>query len=330
MLHRKCPECDDDIFYENEISYKIGITKNSSCNTCKSTFICSVCGDKKIYSSLKNKNQAISNTTLCKKCQSNDPYFIDLNKERKERKRISQLVSWTPERKAERSKKYTGEGNPFHGKTHTEKTRDKFRNADKSYTKTDSFSLSVSKGMSESEIWKEWCLNPKGIIQLWKENLSPEEALNKELSWRKKLSDANSGENNPMFGKPAPFKAGNGTQGWYNGNYFRSLRELTFIINTEKEGKKWKTGESQSYKIPYILDGINRNYFPDFIVNDMEMVECKPSHLINTKTVLLKTEAAMKFCKENEMTYIILDPGYMSNEELNILILKGKVVLCKN
>lgn len=330
MLQRNCPECNCCITYTNITKFKIGTTKNSLCEKCKSTFSCSSCGDKKVYSSMQAKNQAISISSLCKTCQTKDSFFIELNIERKKKKRENQLLSWTDERKAERSKKYTGEGNPFYGKTHDEQTRDKFRIVDKSYTKTTEFSKSVSEGMADSEIWKEWCLNPKGLLELWKEKLSDEEALSKEIVWRKKLSDANSGENNPMFGKPAPFKAGNGTQGWYNNQYFRSLRELTFILKIESEGKKWKSGESQEYRIPYTINGINRNYFPDFIVDDTEMVECKPAYLINTESVLLKTEAAINFCNKRKMTYTIMDPGYMSTDDLYELINCGKVILCKS
>jgi hypothetical protein len=33
-----------------------------------------------------------------------------------------------------------------------------------------------------------------------------------------------------MYGKPSPQGSGNGWSGWYKGKYFRSIMELSFIV----------------------------------------------------------------------------------------------------
>ncbi len=44
------------------------------------------------------------------------------------------------------------------------------------------------------------------------------------------------GEGNNMYGRPSPQGSGNGWSGWYKERYFRSLRELMFLIYAERFG----------------------------------------------------------------------------------------------
>jgi hypothetical protein len=51
--------------------------------------------------------------------------------------------------------------------------------------------------------------------------------------------------------------------------------------------------------IPYInFDGIDRNYFPYFLIGGNRLIEVKPKRLHESRVVLLKKEAAEKFCEE--------------------------------
>ena len=81
-----------------------------------------------------------------------------------------------------------------------------------------------------------------------------------------------------MYGKPAPIGSGNGWSGWYKGWYFRSLLELSFMINViERFNMPWISAENQTYKISYVDTNLKqRNYYADFIIDNKYIVECKP------------------------------------------------------
>ena len=83
-----------------------------------------------------------------------------------------------------------------------------------------------------------------------------------------------------MYGKPSPQGSGNGWSGWYKGWYFRSLLELSYMILViERFNISWSNGEK--IKITYKnFSGINRNYFPDFLLNNKYIIEIKPKNYI--------------------------------------------------
>jgi len=121
---------------------------------------------------------------------------------------------------------------------------------------------------------------------------------------RKRFSERSSGSNNPMYGKPTPSKAGNGISGWYrNQLYFRSLLELAFILKCEANGKKLQSAERKEYRFPYILEGVQRTYTPDFVDEDGFLYEIKPSSLAKSKLVQTKLQAAtgVRLVTEDEL-----------------------------
>lgn len=134
------------------------------------------------------------------------------------------------------------------------------------------------------------------------------EEKGKEL--RKLRSERVKGENNPMYGKPSPTGSGNGWSGWYNGWYFRSLMELSFMINViERFNFKWENGECKKYKIEYFdEDNIKRNYFPDFILNKKYMIEIKPKNLHNSIRIKQKQKFAIEYCNKNGLKYKLINP----------------------
>lgn len=147
-----------------------------------------------------------------------------------------------------------------------------------------------------------------------------------------KLSQASSGKNNPMYGKPAPKGSGNGWSGWYKGTYFRSLKELSFIINVlERFNFKWETGENKNYQIKYFDYWENeKTYFADFIIEDKYLVEIKPKKLWNSDLVKRKKESAIQFCQEKGLKYKLIDPNKtLSNNDIKILIEENKLQFIK-
>lgn len=144
---------------------------------------------------------------------------------------------------------------------------------------------------------------------------------------KKKLSIKSSGKNNPMYGKPSPMGSGNGWCGWYNGWHFRSLLELSFMINViERFNFKWKSAECKKYRIKYVdYNGKERNYFPDFILNDKYLVEIKPKSLFNTIINKNKKIAAENFCINNNLKYKLLSPKKLKLKDIKELVDNNKI-----
>lgn len=124
---------------------------------------------------------------------------------------------------------------------------------------------------------------------------------------RRKLSEKTKGDKNPQYGNPPPQGSGNGWSGWYKGWHFRSIHELSFMVNyIEKNCLSWTSAEAKKYAIPYIhYDGTVKNYFGDFILSNNVLVEIKPEKLINSKLVELKKQGALKWCEQNGFSYKI-------------------------
>mgnify|MGYP001612209365 CR=1 FL=1 len=141
---------------------------------------------------------------------------------------------------------------------------------------------------------------------IWVERYGEEEALRRMAVSKKKWSKSCSGNLNAMYGRPSPQGAGNGWKGWYQGHYFRSFRELTFMLECDSQETKWETGESVS--IPYRVGEIDRTYRPDFRVDD-RLIELKPERLIGSPAVAAKTTAGQAYCQANGLRYEIFDPG---------------------
>lgn len=145
---------------------------------------------------------------------------------------------------------------------------------------------------------------------------------------RDKISKKSSGKNNPMYGKPSPMGSGNGWSGWYNNWYFRSLLELSFMINViERFNFKWESGENKKYSINYIdYKGLEKTYFPDFILNDKYLVEIKPKKLWESNVIKNKKNAAIIFCEKNNLKYKLINPRKLTFNEIKILVEQTKVV----
>jgi hypothetical protein len=145
--------------------------------------------------------------------------------------------------------------------------------------------------------------------------------IEKAIKIKESISKSVSGERNPMYGKPTPIGSGNGWSGWYKGWYFRSLHELSFMINVIERFKfRWKSAGQKDLRILY-YDGKNRTYTADFIVNEKYMVEIKPKKLHYSKNVQLKKLAADEFCQKNNLVYKLIDPvKLLSHSDIKILI----------
>lgn len=128
--------------------------------------------------------------------------------------------------------------------------------------------------------------------------------IDKAKEMRKMFSERTSGQNNPMYGKPTPERSGNGISGWYQDKlYFRSLLELAFILKCEITAKKIQSAERKEYRFPYVLDGVERTYTPDFVDEDGVLYEVKPTSLAKSRLVQVKLQASkcVKLVTEDEL-----------------------------
>ena len=266
---------------------------------------CPECSAELIYTNVKNRNRAEKLGKICCSCRSKEissrPYIIEI------RSSIAQ--------------KRIGNKNSFFGKHHTKETIEKLRKVDRSYTKTEEFRKNSARNGTQNGMYG------KSFYDVWKEKYGKEEAGRKYSEWLKVQSKNSSGKNNPMYGKPAPRGSGDGWGGWYKGWYFRSLRELSYVIGVlEKTGQKWKSAENNRFSIPYInYDGAPRTYRPDFIVDEKVLVEVKPKQLMETPTNLLKKEAAIQFCTDNGFEFKMVDVKLLETDQFISLYRDGKV-----
>jgi hypothetical protein len=123
----------------------------------------------------------------------------------------------------------------------------------------------------------------------------------------KKRSINSAGKNNPMYGKPAPKGSGRGIKGYYKNQFFRSLLELVCFKHYESLGVDFAEIEHESIRIKYKGENNqDRTYVPDlFIPSRNLLIEVKPSRLTGTKNNINKFNAAKKYCKNNNIEFII-------------------------
>ena len=216
-----------------------------------------------------------------------------------------------------------GENNSFYGKHHSDSTKNILSEKSSNRVHTEQSKRIRSAKMTG----KKNSMYGRNFYDIWVKRYGIEEANRKLVLFRKKQSIRTSGKKNPMYGKPSPHGSGNGWSGWYKGWYFRSLRELSYVINhLEKNGLKWSSAEKKKFTIPYKdWDGTDRIYRPDFFVEDKKLVEVKPNKLKQATTVNLKAKAAEKFCKKNGYEYEMVEGLRLKDEQILKLYKDGEI-----
>jgi hypothetical protein len=155
------------------------------------------------------------------------------------------------------------------------------------------------------------------IIKKNCQNSSLENLIDKhgEEIGRKKYQDINAkkarfGEDNGQFGKPAPLMSGRGISGKYKNYYFRSLTEYFAIKKFERENVKFICNDVSVFDIPCKITikyadvtGKERNYIPDFIINDEIIVEVKNEYTKKSNESEMKRLAARQFINQETNQY---------------------------
>lgn len=182
---------------------------------------------------------------------------------------------------------------------------------DLSYRKNENFRKSCSRKGAQNSF-------SKGLKQLFIEKYGQETAEKKWEERRKKLSNAFKGDKNPMYGISPKIGAGRGLSCKYKGIYFRSLLELSYFVQIIERFKlKFQSAEIKDLKIKYENEkGIRKTYSADFLIEEKYLVEIKPKSLHNTKTNILKKNAAEYFCAQRNLVYKMTHVSLLKKEIL--------------
>jgi hypothetical protein len=256
---------------------------------------CPKCSKQVSHTNKKNCNTAIRKGRLCASCAAkavqNEPSF---------KKRMAEY----------KSEARRGENNPFFGKKHSETSIAKMKQSKLAYMESDCCVYRTEEFKEKSKrVGQQNGMHGTTYYDRWVENYGEEKADRLMSDLRKRKSVETSGKNNPMYGRPAPQGSGNGWSGWYNGWYFRSIKELSYMIRViEANNFRWRTAESRDLNIVYVdYDGRERTYRADFLIDEKILVEVKPRKLFDTPKNKRKKEAAIAFCKKNGYEYRMAD-----------------------
>jgi len=202
--------------------------------------------------------------------------------------------------------------NGFFGKKHSNESRKKMSNKLQGHTPW-------NKNKKSHQCGDNNAMTGKSVLYFLIKKHGEEKANEMWNDIQKKRSISQSGKNNPMYGKPAPQKSGNGWKGWYKGWFFRSLRELSYRLNIiEKYNIDWENAEKSKFRIQYKdQNSTDRTYSADFVLNGKYLVEIKPKKLMNSPKNQAKKEAAIKWCEQRGMKYKISDCHINKNQILS-------------
>tara|TARA_Y100000310_G_scaffold345742_1_gene469101 strand:+ start:1200 stop:2123 length:924 start_codon:yes stop_codon:yes gene_type:complete len=279
--------------------------------------ICPNCTREIIHINKKSWKRSIKKGSFCSSCSSkivqNDPVYKE-------------------KQAAYRREAFKGEGNPFYGKKHSIATRAKMKKIQQGLDKKNN-PIYHSKEFKEKSkhVGKDNGMYGKNYYDIWVEKYGKKEANKKMAELKKSKSLQTSGKNNPMYGRPSPQGSGNGWSGWYKEWYFRSLKELSYMINViEKNNYKWRTAETNDLAIKYVdYNGNNKTYRADFLIEEMNLIEVKPIRLFNTPSNIVKKEAAIIFCKKRGYNYVVSDVKILSVKDIKCFYEKGDIRFIK-
>ena len=252
---------------------------------------------------------------------------------------VNRYKNKSEQEKKEWSEKYSGSNNPMYGKSvydvwvekygkeeadrRLEIQQNKIKNTIKSFSKEKIDAINIKKANNG----RKNGMYGKSVYDVWVEKYGKEEADRRRRDFGRKVSERTKGKNNPMYGKVPSNGSGAGISGWYKNWYFRSLRELSFMINViEKECHEWKSAESSEFTIRYLdVNGVERTYHPDFVLDNKIIVEIKPEKLQLNENNQRKQDGAILWCATNGFEYKMVDADIIEPDILYDMYTSGVI-----
>lgn len=199
----------------------------------------------------------------------------------------------------EYQEKNSGKGNPFFGKKHSKKTKKQMSDNHADFT-----------GDKNPLVkWLEKEPNNRKVFSTklktaWTEKFKDENV-------RRQFCENNSKTISKLYVNGFnPYT--NCERGWFisekfkNKFYYCSSYEKKFLEFCEASNKI-KALQRLSFVIPYKDEiGKRRNYYPDFIVNQIVVIEIKPKSMLNYNHNKQKIAAGKKYCDKNGYEYKLL------------------------
>jgi hypothetical protein len=146
------------------------------------------------------------------------------------------------------------------------------------------------------------------------------------------INNPQTGKLNPMYGKSPSKKSGIGTKChlYHDGCliFCRSLLELKIYLYLIDNGVEFQLSK---HRIQYKLNGVDRTYCPDIVMNDVEICEIKPSNLVKLDINQIKFKSLVEYCncfnlKCKYLTELDFDLKKYSNiDYILMLIDNGKI-----
>jgi hypothetical protein len=115
--------------------------------------------------------------------------------------------------------------------------------------------------------------------------------------------------------------------GWYNGLYFRSSLELSFLVKNNEI--VFSSCEKNEYKIIYINNDKQKVYYPDY-TDGYFIYEIKPSKLLKYKENIFKIEKGFELYGEKYKVITEIETPYISKSQILELIETGAIIVKTN
>jgi len=157
----------------------------------------------------------------------------------------------------------------------------------------------------------------KSLMETLITKYGDEQAVEKYTDWSKKLSSHGFkfGNLNPSYGKSPPLNSGKSYKGWYKNLFFRSVLELLFIFDYERQNNCLPiSADSKDLRITYLFGSGEKTYIPDFycpIKNTIYELKC--SYFTSEPINIAKFSAAKLIYPSKGFVYKIISECDIEN-----------------
>jgi hypothetical protein len=212
----------------------------------------------------------------------------------------------TKEHKLRLSERNSGINNPFYGKKHDNETKKRMSGSRPNIS-------------GDKNPFKKWIKSEKNYNRWSKSIKKYWEKLKENKEEYKKICETHSEKTSKAYidGKLNPYGYHH-KHGYFISNkfsqkfYYQSSYELSFLEFCETSNKIKKL-QKNTIRINYKVNDINKKYIPDFVVNDIFIIEIKPKTMLNYQNNHLKFKAAYEYSNINNLKYLIITENELKN-----------------